>query len=399
MRLTRFTISALGVNQILAWGSTYYLPTILARPIAEETGWPVAWVVGGLSIGLLVAGLASPFVGRLIGQQGGRPILAASAALMALGLLTLGGAPSLTIFLFGWVVIGLGMGAGLYDAAFATLGRLFGQSARTHIASVTLFGGLASTLCWPLTTFLLETLGWRGACFAYAAIQLAIILPLYIAALPKNPPDVGPDPVADRQNGGNRTGGIRFVLIFALLAVTITVASMISTMISVHLMTFLDARGIALVAAVALGTIIGPAQLGARLVELFVGKYHHPIWTHIAATGLVAVGLILLWSHGAPIWLTLMFYGAGIGLESIARATVPLVLFETRHYASIMGKLACPSLVIQAAAPAIGAVLIQWRGPNDALGAIVAAASINVVMAMVLLYLIASRRRSLGGPA
>jgi MFS family permease len=399
MRSTGFTVSALGVNQILAWGSSYYLLTILARPIADDTGWTFAWVVGGLSVGLLVAALASPFVGRLIGHRGGRPVLAASAVLMAVGLVLLGVATSLTVFMLAWIVIGFGMGAGLYDAAFSTLGRLFGQAARSQIATVTLFGGLASTLCWPLTTYLLQTVGWRGACIAYAAIHLAVVLPLYLAALPRHPPRPMLDERPDRQIADANARGTRFVLTFALLALTITLASMISTMISVHLMTFLDARGVALVAAVALGTIIGPAQLGARFVELFVGKYHHPIWTHIVSTLFVALGLVLLWSHGAPIWLTLILYGAGIGLESIARATVPLVLFDTRHYASIMGKLACPSLTVQAAAPAVGAMLIQWRGSDGALSIIATAALINVLLVMVLLYLIAMRRERFDAPA
>lgn len=398
MRSTGFTVSALGVNQILAWGSTYYLPAVLARPIADETGWPLAWVVGGLSVGLLMAGLASPFVGRLIGQRGGRPVLTASTVLMAVGLAALGSAPSVAIFMLAWVVIGLGMGAGLYDATFSTLGRLFGQAARARIATVTLFGGLASTVCWPLTTFLLQTIGWRGACFAYAGIHLAVVLPLYLAALPRQSRAIVPDETSTRQIDDRNNVGTGFVVILALLAFTITMASMISTMISVHLMTFLDARGVALAAAVALGMLIGPAQLGARFVELIVGKYHHPVWTHIVSTVFVAIGLFWLWRQDVPIWLALVLYGAGIGLESIARATVPLVLFDTRRYAAIMGKLACPSLVAQAAAPTIGALLVQWWGSDSALGTIVAVASINVLMATVLLYLIATRKKQRRAP-
>jgi MFS family permease len=147
-------ITALGLAQILAWGSSYYLPAVVAKPVAMATGWPLAWIVGGLSLGLLVAGLVSPHVGDMIERHGGRPVLAASSGLLALGLIGLALAPNLPTYLASWLVIGLGMGAGLYDAAFATLGRLYGQEARVAIATLTLFGGFASTACWPLSAFL-----------------------------------------------------------------------------------------------------------------------------------------------------------------------------------------------------------------------------------------------------
>jgi len=144
-------ISALGVVQIFAWGSSYYLLAVLAAPIAADTGWPLAWIVGALSLGLLAAGIVSPRVGDAIGQHGGRPVLAAACLLLAAGLVMLAAAPSLWVFVAGWVVLGLGMGAGLYDAAFATLGGYYGHSARSAITTLTLWGGFASTVCWPLS--------------------------------------------------------------------------------------------------------------------------------------------------------------------------------------------------------------------------------------------------------
>ena len=167
-------IGALGIIQILAWGSSYYLPAVLAGPIATDTGWPLPWIVGSLSAGLLVAGLISPRVGRLIGEHGGRPVLAGAALLIALGLVLLGIAPSLPVFVVGWLVLGAGMGAGLYDAAFATLGRQFGAAARPAITNLTLWGGFASTVCWPFSAWLVSQAGWRGACFTYAAIHVAV---------------------------------------------------------------------------------------------------------------------------------------------------------------------------------------------------------------------------------
>src|SRR6516162_2790001 len=180
----RIIIPALGITQIFAWGSTFYLPAALAPLIASDTGWPYDLTVGGVSVGLLVAGPASPRVGRLIAERGGRPVLAIGAVLLATGLLGIGTASTLAWYLVSWFVTGLGMSASLYDAAFSTLGRIYGSSSRTPITAVRLFGGFASTVCWPLSAFLAARYGWRSACFAYAAIQIGVALPILLLVLP-----------------------------------------------------------------------------------------------------------------------------------------------------------------------------------------------------------------------
>src|SRR5688572_16619247 len=159
---------------------------------------------------------------------------------------------------------------------------------------------------------------------------------------------------------------------------------MLSTVMSVHLLTILQARDITLAAAVALGALVGPSQVGARFIEMLIGKYHHPIWTKVASVSFLALGLGLLWGHFPVIALTLVFYGAGIGLESIARATLPLVLFGAKNYAPIMGRLARPSLIAQAAAPSIGAELILWLGTDGALATLVVVACVNVLLVLCL---------------
>jgi MFS family permease len=283
-------ISVLGVTRILAWGSSYYLPAVLAAPIAADTGWPLSWVVGGLSLGLLVAGLASPHIGSTIDRLGGRPVLAFSAVLIGLGQLGVGASTTLPVYIASWLVMGAGMGAGLYDAAFGTLGRLYGQGARSAIATLTLFGGFASTACWPLSAFLVETFGWRGACYTYAAIQIGISLPLYLFALPRETraktasiTDELPEP----------TFGPSAMLI-ALLAITLTLAAFLSSTLSVHLLTILQDRGATLALAVGLGAIVGPSQVGARAIEMAIARWHHPIWTKLVSAASVTVGIGLL---------------------------------------------------------------------------------------------------------
>ena len=167
-------VSSLGIVQILAWGSSYYLMAVLAQPIVADTGWPLPWVVGAISLALACAGIASPFVGRLITRHGGRPVLAGGCALLATGLLICAAASNLPGFYLGWCIIGLGMSAGLYDPAFATLGRLYKDQARGAITALTLWGGFASTVSWPLSTWLLSHLDWRGTVATYAALHVLI---------------------------------------------------------------------------------------------------------------------------------------------------------------------------------------------------------------------------------
>ncbi|MEO5756356.1 MAG: MFS transporter, partial [Mesorhizobium sp.] len=133
VRDRRTIITTLGVTQIMAWGSSYYLPAVIAPAVAADTGWPLAWVVGGLSQGLLTAGIISPHVGSSIERHGGRNVLAFSAGCIGLGQIGLAVAPNLAAYIAAWLVVGLGMGAGLYDAAFGTLGRLYGHGARSAI--------------------------------------------------------------------------------------------------------------------------------------------------------------------------------------------------------------------------------------------------------------------------
>jgi MFS family permease len=388
----RAIIPVLGVTQILAWGSSYYLLAVLARPITSDTGWPLAWVVGGLSLGLLVASIVSPRVGDSIQHLGGRLVLATSAVFLAVGLIGLALAPNLLVYIGAWLVLGIGMGAGLYDAAFATLVRLYGQRARTAIATLTLFGGFASTVCWPFSAMLVSEFGWRNACLIYAGIHLAVLLPLYVFALPKEGRR-GPSTTARGASDGgnadiNRPVPAGSKLLFALMALVITISSIISTLLSVHLLTILQARDIALAAAVALGAIVGPAQVGARAIEMMLSRFHHPIWTKLASTIFVATGIGLLWTGLPIVAAALIFYGAGIGIESIARGTLPLAVFGEQHYPAIMGRIAMPSLIGQAASPSVGAMLIDGLGASGALATLFVVALANVLLVGALFALL-----------
>jgi len=388
----RVVVSVLGVGQILAWGSTFYLLAVLAPAIVRDTGWSYDWVISGVSVGLLVAGLVSPRLGRVIGEQGGRSVLALSAILIAIGLALLGAVQNFAWYFAAWLFIGAGMGAGLYDAAFSTLGSIYGKESRSAITSVTLFGGFASTVCWPISAFLAEHLGWRGACFSYAAVHVGLALPIYLLALPRRS-------FIASTSGSKKPGtpGVRLerheIWLFALLAAVVTIAAAILSMMGNLVLQLLQARGMELAAAVAIGTLIGPSAVGARVVESFAGHQYHPIWTMIASAVLVAVGTLAFLFRFPYVAIAIMLYAAGNGIGSIARGTLPLALFGPARYPVLMGRLGFPIMMAMAVSPFAGAIAFQSGGADWTLGMLAALALVNVLL-VALLWRLSRRVRA-----
>jgi MFS family permease len=177
-------ILALGTTQTLAWASSYYLPAILADPIGRDLGVSSNWIFAAFSASLVISALLGPHIGRQIDLFGGRPVLSASNVTLAAGLALLGATYSIPVLIVAWLLLGVGMGFGLYDAAFAALGRIYGDNARRSITGITLLAGFASTVGWPLTAWGLETIGWRNTCFAWAAAHILIGLPINWLMLP-----------------------------------------------------------------------------------------------------------------------------------------------------------------------------------------------------------------------
>ena len=381
----RVVVAALGLTQILSWGTSFYFPAVFAAPIVADTGWGLTYVVSGTSIGLLIAGLLAPQIGKWIDIHGGRPVILASAPLQAAGLIIMGFAPSLSVFLVAWVLVGFGMASGTYDAVFAALGRNYGSEARQPITNLTLIGGFASTVCCPLGAFLVARLGWRDACFVYAALHIFITWPLFAAVLRDrarhNAPLVGekvdarfvdPAPLPNE------------AVVFVILASVMTIIFGVGSVLIVYLLLFLQARGVDYATAVALGTIYGPSQIAARIVERMFGGHYHPLWTLVAAVLAMAVGMALLFTGGVWLALVILIYAGGFGVSWVARGTVPLALFGPRRFPRLMGKLALPSLIAQGVAPSVGAVLIERLGVDTTIGLLTAALAFNVVLVALL---------------
>jgi hypothetical protein len=275
------------------------------------------------------------------------------------------------------------MGTGLYDAAFAALGRMYGHSARTAITNLTLIGGFASTVCWPLSAFMIDVVGWRSACFIYAAMHLLIALPLQMAVV-RDQRAGGSDEESGAEGNAKPLPLPRETTILILLGVIFSIMSAIGSIMLVHLMIFLQARGATFAAAVTLGTLFGPSQVVARVVERVFGGHYHPIWTMIFACVVVAISLVMLSASFPLLAVTIVLFGAGFGVGWLARGTLPLALFGPLRFPRLMGKLAFPALIAQAIAPSVGAFLVERAGVDWTIGVLTLFALINVVLVATL---------------
>ena len=354
------TVTLLGSAQTLAWASSYYLPAMLATPMARDLGVTAPTVFAAFSLALLVSAALGPFAGRAIDRWGGRPVLVASNVVFALGLAGLGLAPGPTAMFAAWVLLGVGMACGLYEAAFAALVRLHGHGSRNLITGITLIAGFASTVGWPLSTLLETQVGWRGACFAWAGLHLLLGMPLNLA-LPRVAPLTSPSVVAgvaapEPERAGRRRAALILAFVFA-------VTWFVSTAMAAHLPRLLQAGGATLATAVAIGALVGPAQVGGRLLEFGVLRHVHPLLSARLAALMHPVGAALLALLGAPLAAVFaILHGAGNGILTIAKGTLPLVLFGPQGYGLRQGLLMVPARVAQASAPWLFGILLDRFG-------------------------------------
>lgn len=345
----------LGLAQTLAWASSYYLPAILAAPMARDLGVATPTVFAAFSVALIVSATVGPWSGRLIDHHGGRPVLMGTNGLFAAGLVALGmanGAPSLFA---AWALLGIAMGSGLYEAAFATLVRLYGHDSRNAITGITLMAGFASTVGWPLSAWLDAQFGWRGACFAWAGLHLLLGLPLN-AWLPRATTQA--QHAAPASGSAEATqlpvaaGAPRAAWTTALLAFVFAATWFTSTAMASHLPRMMQAAGASLAVAVAVGALVGPAQVAGRLLEFGFLRRVHPLLSARLAALAHPLGVVVLLGAGpvlAPLFALL--HGVGNGILTIAKGTLPLLLFGPQGYGARQGWLMLPARVTQALAP------------------------------------------------
>jgi len=413
---TRRVVLLLGSSQTLAWASSYYLPAVLAAAMAREFGLDLATVFLAFSFALVLSAIVGPATGRFIDRHGGRRLLMGTNLLFAAGLALLGFAHGpLTVFA-AWALLGIAMGAGLYDAAFASLVWLYGRASRDPITGITLLAGFASTVGWPLTAWMNEAWGWRGACFGWAALHLVLGLPLN-ALLPRRPMPASATPTSSAPSVTAPATASAAVAAPAepaasapaattsptdtpaaaphaaarvpwtpllLLAFVFAATRFVATGIGAHLPGLLMAAGATLAAAVAVGTLVGPAQVGGRLLEFGLLRRAHPLLSaRLAALG-PPLGMGALLAFGLPAAAPFaILHGAGNGILTITKGTLPLALFGAEGYGQRQGWLTLPGQALQALAPWLFGLALQ-RSPETliTLSAAISAAALLALLAL-----------------
>ncbi|ACI94839.1 major facilitator superfamily MFS_1 [Afipia carboxidovorans OM5] len=370
-------IVALGTTQTLAWASSYYLPAILADPIAYDLGISSNWFFAAFSAAMVISGLLGPRVGRQIDLFGGRPVLSGSNVIFAAGLALLGASTSGWMLGVAWFLLGIGMATGLYDAAFSALGRIYGDNARRAITGITLIAGFASTVGWPLSSWGLETIGWRNTCYAWAAAHLLIGLPLNLLFLPKVA-------VAKRAEGSAVKPHIQIDRPMILLSLAFAAAWTVTSAMAAHLPRIVEAFGATPAQAVFAGMMIGPAQVAARVLEASTLGRFHPLFSTRLACITHPIGACVIGIFGGPAAVAFaLLHGAGNGLLTISRGTLPLAIFGPENFGYRLGLLGAPSRVCQAVAPLGFSLLIDSFGG----GVVVASSMLSLVAFGALLFM------------
>jgi MFS family permease len=359
-------IVALGATQVAGYGTLYYTFAVLAPEMTKSFGWAPEWTYGAFAAGLLAGGLAAPFSGQLIDRFGTRAMMSLGSVLAAAALYGLSQARDPVSFYVAMIAVETVATLVLYDAAFTALTQAEGAGARRAISKLTLIGGFASTLFWPLTTALLAHYDWRSIYQLYAIGYLVLCLPLHALLLParggKATAVTAAKPEGDGRAyllGRDRTRA------FLLLALAFSLQGFVMSAMSVHMLTMLQGLGLSAALAVGIGAMVGPSQVTGRLVEMLFGKDLEPTTTAWVSAALMPLGFALLLVSGTTATIAGLFaiaYGVSMGLSSIVRGTVPLRLFGPAGYGAMLGKLSAPGLAIRAAAPVAFAVMVERAG-------------------------------------
>lgn len=356
------TVAKLGTAVTIAYASSYYLPAILAKGMAQSLGMSLSTVFLAFSAALVVSALLGPLAGRLVDLYGGRRVLAGNSLVFAAGLLALAAAQGPVSLFAAWVLMGVAMSAGFYEAAFSTLVRFYGAGARSAITGITLIAGFASTIGWPLTAWLDLEYGWRTACLVWAAIHLLIALPLNLA-LPSHgavaataSPESVRAPVAAQAAPASTAH---------LLAFVFGVTWFISTAMAAHLPTLLQAHGVGLASAIAFASFVGPAQVAGRLLEYGLLRNVSPLLSARLASLAHPLGALVFLAIGVPAGLVFtILHGAGNGVMTIANGTLPLIFFGSAGYGARQGVLMMPARFAQALAPFFFGLAIEHWGAS-----------------------------------
>lgn len=355
----------LGVTQIMGYGSLMYAYAVLLPPMAEDFGLSLSSIFGILSLGLFFGGLVSPLAGSLVDRFGGRWVmvcgsLAAGAALVSLGFVQ--GRYSL------FAAILLAEAAGmfvLYNVAFASVARLqLGLPPQRSISVITLFGGVASTIFWPLTLWLYTLVGWQTTWVVLGLAYLVVSLPIHFLALGGPMRELGRETAKTSMDWPELTGPLRRKGMIWMVVSFIFSGYLMGAVMTLWVTNVQDLGHTAAMAALA-GAVIGPFKTVGRFFEMMVSRALYPLITYALSLGLMMAGFLMLLGLGMTVpgvIVAAALYGMGDGIKTIARGTLPLALFGARGYGARLGWISFVQMGVNASAPFLFAFLTQSFG-------------------------------------
>ncbi len=372
-------VASLGIAQIVSWGTLYYAIGVLGTAMRSELGVSELFLFSAFTAGLFVSGALAPLAGRLIDGRGGRLVLSGGSALAALAMALLAVAHHPVVLVAGWLVAGAAMAACLYDPAFATLSQHTGERYRRAVTALTLFGGFASTVFWPLSQLLMEAFGWRATFAIYAAIHLAVCLPIHRIFVP--PLAIGPR--ASREGAARADApAVPTDPRLKWLAACFALATFIFGIVAVHMIALLTSGGLTAAQAVTISMAVGPMQVAGRILEFGFARRVRPVTVGYVAMGLMIVALVALINVDGMGALAIVFvtaYGFSNGVLTIVRGTAPAELFGRERLGALLGYLSRASMGAKAAAPAAySALLTMGLTRNAALSALAGLATVAI---------------------
>jgi len=380
-------VTALGIAQIVSWGTLFYAIGVLGPAMRRDLGVSELFLFGIFSAALLVSGTLAPIMGRLIDRRGGRFVLSLGSILGTVACALLALAPNAATMVAGWLLAGAAMGACLYDPAFATLSQHTGARYRRAVTALTLFGGFASTVFWPLSHLLLEAWDWRATWAIYAGLHCFVCLPIHLAFVPAHVQ------AQRRESPAAEVSPAMGDPRLAWLTASLALATFVFGVIAVHLVNLLTAAGLTAAQAVTVSMLVGPMQVAGRIVEFTVSRRVRAVSVGLVAFVLMLLALLALVNvegFGIMAIAFVVAYGCGNGLFTIVRGTAPVELFGTRGLGALLGHLSRAGLYARAVAPAAFSGLLALGLTRNAAIASLAIASVAGLGG----YVVATRARA-----
>jgi MFS family permease len=362
-RMPVAAVVALGVTQIIGYGTLYYSFSILAPDMAAHFSWSSEWIFGALSVALLIGGLTAPWLGALFDRIGAGRVMTIGSAAAAAALVACAMAPGKATFVVALIAIEVAANLVQYGAAFALLVQLRPQVAQRSITYLTLIAGFASTIFWPITAALHAYLSWQDVYLVFAALNLLVCLPLHAwlshGATRRN----ATSSTLPTRTEGILTPDLRFTG-FTLMVAGFSLQSLMSSAVLVHMVPLLSGLGLGTSAAL-VGTLFGPSQVLSRLINMTFGRNLQPLRLALIAATLLPAGVLVLVFTAPSVPGAMLFaviFGMGNGLLSIVTGTLPLTLFGSDGYGKLQGKMMSARLIVSAIAPFVLALSMQWLG-------------------------------------